>query len=55
MRDERHHSVILDYLAPAIERVARLLSLSHSPFCLFCLYLLLFSFHFHPKSDISAL
>ena len=32
MRDERNHSVIVDYLAPARERVARLLSLSHSPY-----------------------
>ena len=42
MRDERHHSVILDYLAPAIERVARLLSLSHSPFAYFA-YIFYFS------------
>ena len=44
MRDERHHSVILDYLAPAIERVARLLSLSHSPFAYFA-----YIFYFSPS------
>ena len=44
MRDERHHSVIVDYLAPAIERVARLLSLSHSPFAYFA-----YIFYFSPS------
>ena len=44
MRDERNHSVILDYLAPAIERVARLLSLSHSPFAYFA-----YIFYFSPS------
>ena len=35
MRKKRHHSVIVDILAVAEERVARLLSLSHSPFAYF--------------------
>ena len=38
MRDERHHSVIVDYLAPAIERV---LDCSH-----FLILILLISFTF---------
>ena len=55
MRDERNHSVILDYLAPTIERVARLLSPSHSPFAYFAYSFYFSPFLFHPKSDISAL
>ena len=55
MRTKRNHHVIVYHLAAAIERVARLLSLSHSPFAFFLHYLSLFSFSFHPKSDISAL
>ena len=41
MRDERHHSVIVDYLAPAIERV---LDCSH--FLILLLLILLISFTF---------
>ena len=44
MRDERHHSLIVVYLAIAIERVARLLSLSHSPLAFFA-----YIFYFSPS------
>ena len=54
MCDERNHSVILDYLAPAIERVARLLSLSHSPFAYFA-YIFYFSHSFFTPKVILVL
>ena len=44
MREERNHNVIVYYLAAARERVARLLSLSHSPFAYFA-----YIFHFSPS------